>query len=288
MVSEFLRLHGLTSAGGLDLERRCEGKTAGSPLLVPVGFDDADTQVALDFSRFGSLDDHVLVVSAPRSGNTNLLMVMLFGLTLERSDSDLVYLVVDSKQTSEFQQITRLPNCLGAAECKWPGSAERLAQWVMGEVERREAAFGTVGVDNLSDYRLRVGQDGYDPANAPGQRPLAEFVLVIDDITFLLDSLFDRVFALLKKDGHRLGIRMVVGVAQPTWERLKDTGYLDELTARIVVGLDAVISSEVLGVNVSDDLEPPGSAYVLTSQVGPTKVRIPSMSEPYRASRPTD
>jgi hypothetical protein len=76
---------------------------------------------------------------------------------------------------------------------------------------------------------------------------------------------------------------MIVGAAQPTWERLKDTDYFDGLTARIAFGLPTSQSSELFGVNVSDDLTSPGEAYLHTQQGGLTKLRVPFLGELYRA-----
>ena len=283
MASDFLRLYGLTSVDDIDLPKRWEGKTAASPLLVPIGLDESGTPVALDFSRFHGLDDHVLVVGAPRAGTTNLMRAIMFGLTLARSSTDLVYLVVDSNPESEFQELTRLPNCLGAAECWDEQSVWRLAQWMGGEIERREAAFEAVGADNLSEYLLKVTPEMRDPARPSTRVPYAEYFLIIDDISSLVGSDFDIVCQNIRNDGHRLGIRMIVRAAQPTWERLKDTDYFDGLTARIALGLPASQSSELFGVNVSDDLTSPGEAYLHTQQGGLIKLRVPFLGELYRA-----
>lgn len=254
---DFWALHGLPGPV-FDLERRWDTATPLGPLRIPFGVDANRTPVALDFSRWSSLDDHVLIVGAPGAGTTTLLRTVVLGLCIARSPADANFLLVEGKPNQgEYAELAKVKHCVGHvtfSRGEEPRILERLADVLAGEVDRRGRLFQTAGgLSHIDDYRRAADGDA-------DLEPLPEVFFVVDNLTWLRDADFDTVAQMLAADGHRCGLRVIAGAPYDLWQTLHSSGYFDAFTARVALGLSAQHASEVLGATVTNDLVAPGAA----------------------------
>ncbi|TMS51050.1 MULTISPECIES: FtsK/SpoIIIE domain-containing protein [Mycobacteriaceae] len=278
----FFKLHGLEGPE-FDLAARWAAHDGpGGDMSVPIGFDAKGAVVALDFSRWTSLDDHVLVVGAPGAGTTTLLRTLALSLCITQHPSRAGILAVEGKSgKQEYAELgSKLPHCLGhvtfSDDCReW--TARRLTQALAGQVDRRERFLQATGMTSIEGYRnaLRASQvDDPDRTDAP------EVLVLVDNLSWLHGKDFDQAVRLLAAHGHRLGLRMVVGAPYQLWESLEPTGYFDSFTARVALGLPQRQAAAVLGTDVPDDLGSPGDAYVRWLGAQPIRVMIPTADTP--------
>ncbi|MFV8054619.1 FtsK/SpoIIIE domain-containing protein [Mycobacterium sp. 48b] len=278
----FLDLHGLdgptfdVAAGWAAQDVR------GGDLSVPIGFDASGAVVALDFSRWTGLDDHVLVVGSTGAGTTTLLRTLALSLCVTQHPSHAGFFVVEGKaDIQEYAELgSKVPHCRGHvtfSDDRREWTVHRLTQALVGEVDRRERFLQSMGMASIEGYRnvLRV-----NPVDDPDRADVPEALVLIDNLSWLHGESFDKAIRLLAAQGHRLGLRMVVSVPYLLWESLKSTGYFDSFTARVALGLGRRQASAVLGTDVADDLGSPGDAYVSWLGAQPIRVRIATADTP--------
>lgn len=267
---DFWALHGLPGPE-FDLEPRWNNATADGPLQIPFGVDANGTTVALDFSRWSSLDDHVLIVGAPAAGTTTLLRTVALGVCIARSPADANLLLVEGKPNQgEFADLAEVKHCVGHVTFSRGEESrilERLADVLAGEVARRGRLFQTAGVSHIDDYRHAAQADA-------DLEPLPEVFTIVDNLTWLHAAYFDTVAQMLTADGHRCGLRVIAGAPYDLWQTLHSTGYFDAFTARVALGLSAEQASDVLGATVTDELVAPGAACFNHLGGEPVRVRV--------------
>lgn len=264
-VNEFLRIHGLTSGEDFKPDRNWQGEASATARLeVPLGVDEDGHTAALDLGRWSSLDDHLVVVGAPRSGTTVLLNTIAIGLCLLRSPEAAVFSIAEGKESDEYTQLAAFTHCCGHIRRTIP--AERLGwrygQALLGEFDRRQQAFTRAGVTTLNAYRALVPNPASESA---GELPyFPEHFVVVDNISWILGTDAEAAVRQISEHGHRLGIRLLVGVPHNVWVKRSSTGLFDSFSARIVLGLDRHGAGGVLGTEVPSDLGRPGDAYLRT------------------------
>lgn len=286
---EFYEMHDLD---GPEFDPSAHWQTRGGhsdDLRIPIGFDTHDAIVALDFSRWTSLDDHVLVVGPPGAGITTLVRTLALSLCVGHHPAKAGIFIVEGKADSqEYADLgSRVPHSRGhvtfaATRDLQAWTAHRLTQALAGEVDRRERLLRSAGMTSIEDYRKAL------ITNAVGDPNLAdvpELLVLFDNLSWLHGTEFDQTIRLLAAQGHRLGLRMVVGVPYSLWEILNPTGYFDSFTAKVVLGLSQRQSAAVLGADVSDGLVSPGSAYVSWLGAAPIRVKIATADKPWVKGR---
>lgn len=283
----FLELHGLDSWDNLDVEALWRTRDLGADFRVPIGFDQSGSPAFLDFSRWTSLDDHVLVVGAPRAGTTTLLRTIALSLCMIQSpDFVNIFMIEGRADALEYQQLaTGIPHNRGhvtVAHGNEERIAYRLAQTLIGVVERRQERLRSAAAASIEDYRNNFKNTDATPNDLA---ELAELLVIIDNLEWLHGKHFDQAVRLLAEQGHAVGVRMVVGVPYRLWEALGPTGYLDCFTARIALGLSQEQASEVLGTPVPGGLTSPGDAYIRWLGGEPTRVKVATTDVPARTSR---
>lgn len=266
----FFALHGL---GGRSFDAQAvwrEKESTGS-LTIPIGEDPGGSPVVVDFTRWTSLDDHVAVVGAPGAGTTTVLRTVMLGLSLSRSPDLVTFLVAEGKAGGrEYADAPELPHCTGHVTFthdKAERLAGRLAKVLLGEVDRREVLLRNAGVASVDDYRHVL-------KTRPGIEPMPDTFIILDDITWLRPA-FDTALSFLVARGHRLGMRLVVGIPAAEWLPLSQAGVVDGFSARIAVGLSKEQASSVLAAHVPDD-STTGHGYV--THLGGEPVRVTLVS----------
>jgi DNA segregation ATPase FtsK/SpoIIIE-like protein len=274
---QFWELHGLDGPE-FDAETVWQAKGPTGALQIPIGVEPKGSTVALDFSRWTSLDDHVLVVGAPNAGTSTLLRTVVLGLCISRSPADANFLVAEGKAgLAEFAELAELPHCTGHVTFNSGEEDEftrRLAEVVVGAVQRREHLLRAAGVASIEDYRQAS-------KTADDLEDLPETFMVIDDLTWLHTEHFDEAARLLITSGFRLGLRLIAGVPYPLRETLSPAGYFDRFTARIALGLSQRQASSVLGADVPQGLTSRGDAYFNYLGGELARVKVISTDRPF-------
>jgi DNA segregation ATPase FtsK/SpoIIIE, S-DNA-T family len=247
-------------------------KASTGTLTIPIGVDPEGSPVVLDFTRWTSLDDHVAVVGAPDAGTTTVLRAVMLGLSLSRSPDPINLIVAEGKPgVSEYADAPDLPHCVGHVTFTGDETgrlARRLATALIGEVDRRKELLRAAGVTNLDDYRQASKMRS-------ALQPLPDTFVILDDITWLQPG-FDAALGSLVDGGHRLGLRLVVGIPYPEWETLSRSGVSDGFSARVAVGLSKQQASSVLAPDVPDDVTTAGQGYF--THLGGHPVRVALLS----------
>lgn len=274
----FFELHGLEGPE-VDLAARWAAHDSRSgDLRVPIGFDADGAVVALDFSRWSSLDDHLLVVGATSAGTTTLLRTLALSLCITQHPSRAGFLAVEGKSAGrEYAELGSVPHCRGHvtfSDEHRERTALRLARTLTGQIDRREGILQSTGMTSIEDYRNALVTTTIDD---PDRDEAPELFVLVDNLSWLHGRDFDQTVGLLAAHGHHLGLRMVIGVPYRLWESLEPTGYFDSFTARVALGLPQRQATAVLGADVPDDLGSPGDAYVRRLGAQPIRVMIPTV-----------
>ena len=270
----FFSLHGVDGAP-FDPQTVWREKESTGLLTIPIGVDPEGSPVVLAFTRWPSLDDHVAVVGAPGAGTTTVLRTIMLSLSLSLSlsrSADLInFLVAEGKAGGqEYADAPELPHCIGHVTFTRDQTARlagRLADALGCEVDRREELLRTAGAANLDDYRqdLKLRSD---------IEPLPDTLVILDDTR--LRPGFDAALQSLIARGHRLGIRLVVGIPYPQWQTLSRSGVSDGFSARVTVGLSKPQSSSVLAADVPGDATTAGHGCV--THLGGEPVRVAALA----------
>lgn len=282
----FLELHGLESWDNLDVEALWRTSDLGADFRVPIGFDSSRSRVALDFSRWTGLDDHLLIVGAPRMGTTTLLRTIALSLGMTQSpDFANIFVIEGRADAREFQQLTTgVPHSRGhvtVAHGSEERIAYRLAQTLIGIVERRQERLRAAGAASIEEYRESFKSTDHATSDLA---ELAELFILVDNLEWLHGKHFDQALRLLAEQGHRVGVRMVVGAPYRLWEALSPTGYFDCFTARVALGLSQQQATDVLGTDVPSGLTSPGDAYLRWLGGELTRVKVATTDAPARTS----
>ncbi|MFZ3560808.1 type VII secretion protein EccCa [Streptomyces sp. BH055] len=149
--------------------------SADEPARIPLGVDqDILAPVLLDL--FGGGDQHLLILGDNECGKTNLLKLIVTGLTERYTDKELVFGVFDPRRG--LRPVVPEPYRGGYAHNT--DTAARLATGIEGVLAKRLPE--TADPDNFDDEPTFTGPhivilvDDYDILTAAGQQPLAPFL----------------------------------------------------------------------------------------------------------------
>ncbi len=265
----FADLYGIGDRSWFDPTKRWQGEDLAT-FEVPIGFDATGAAVSLDFGRWSSLDDHVAVIAAPGAGTTTLLRTAMIGLTILRSPEHVNILAVEGQPScTQYGDFGKAPHCTGHVTYFPDETAAigfRLSEVLRGEVARRERLLADSDAATLDDYRYTVSRDG------DGEL-LPELFIVLDNFSALRPELDDGL-QLALATGRQLGLHVIAGIPYRDWAALAAAGLLEGFTGRIALGLSRGQVSATLDVEVTDDLESPGNAYVMRLDSPPQRATI--------------
>ena len=180
---------------------------ASTMIQAPVGASGRDRLLNLWFgvSRDGRPCAHGILGAMPGSGKSNLYHVLVCGLAVRYSPEELNFYLIDGKMGVEFQPYRRLPHARVVALNSAPELSRSVLAELLAEMERRNEAFGKLGVVDLPGYRkLR---------SPLGPRP--RIVLMIDEYQELFeDDRHNQASAqllTLAQQGRSVGIHLLLG-----------------------------------------------------------------------------
>ena len=180
---------------------------ASTMIQAPVGSSGRDRLLNLWFgvSRDGRPCAHGILGAMPGSGKSNLYHVLVCGLAVRYGPEELNFYLIDGKMGVEFQPYRRLPHARVVALNSAPELSRSVLAELLAEMERRNEAFGKLGVVDLPGYRkLR---------SPLGPRP--RIVLMIDEYQELFeDDRHNQASAqllTLAQQGRSVGIHLLLG-----------------------------------------------------------------------------
>ncbi len=185
-----------------DLARRWRAAGPDPALSAPIGLS-ADGVVEVDLVRDGP---HALIAGTTGSGKSELLRTLVVSMASRVSPEHLTFLLIDYKGGSTFDCCVDLPHTVGVVTDLDHGLAERALVSLDAELGRRERAFRSVRVGDLSEYRA------YGAAE-----PIPRLVVVIDEFATLATDLPDFLAALVgvAQRGRSLGVHLVLATQRP-------------------------------------------------------------------------
>lgn len=156
---------------------------------------------------FGAQDGrtcaHGMLAGMPGSGKSTLYHVLIMGLSCRYSPQELGLYLIDGKFGTEFLPYRRLPHARVVSLNTHPELARSVLQDLVDEMARRNAAFRSVGVEDLSRYRRTTG------------KPMPRLVLMVDEYHQLFDDdaegTASDLMRRLAQQGRSAGIHMFLG-----------------------------------------------------------------------------
>lgn len=171
---------------------------------TPIGVGD-EGPVHVDLVRDGP---HGLVGGTTGSGKSELLRSLVAGMAARVDPEHLVFVLVDYKGGSAFDECSRLPHVVGMVTDLDEQLAERALRSLEAELRHRERTLRAAGAADLPAY-LRAGSV---------RGPLPRLVVVIDEFATMAAELPDFVGALvgIAQRGRSLGVHLLLATQRPS------------------------------------------------------------------------
>jgi len=173
-------------------------------LTVPLGAGPQGP-VAVDLTTAGP---HALVAGTTGAGKSELLRSWLLAMAASQPPDRLALLLVDYKGGATFEDLARLPHCVGLLTDLDGGATTRVLHSLRAEVRRRERVLAEAGARDLLGYRALA---------RPGSTPVPRLLVVVDEFRVLADDAPDVLgqFVRLAATGRSLGIHLVLATQRP-------------------------------------------------------------------------
>lgn len=203
-VVRLLPLLGLDEVTPDEVVRRWEGLADDPPPRGPVGVGE-DGVVEIDLVRDGP---HGLVGGTTGSGKSELLRSLVAALATNVDPDHLVFVLVDYKGGSAFDECARLPHTVGLVTDLDEHLGERALRSLEAELGHRERVLRGAGAADLPAYLA---------AGAPAG-PLPRLVVVVDEFATLAAELPDFLGALVgvAQRGRSLGVHLILATQRPS------------------------------------------------------------------------
>ncbi|MGH8901711.1 MAG: FtsK/SpoIIIE domain-containing protein [Egibacteraceae bacterium] len=240
---------------------------------APIGMGE-DGVVHLDLVRDGP---HGLIGGTTGSGKSELLRSMVAGMAARVDPDHLVFVLVDYKGGSAFDECARLPHTVGMVTDLDEHLGERALRSLRAELSHRERLLRQAGASDLPEY-LRAGS----PLG-----PLPRLVVVIDEFATLATEMPDFIGALVgvAQRGRSLGVHLILATQRPAG--VVSASIKANTNLRIALRVqDAADSTDIIDRTDAAAIKGsnPGRAYV---RLGPTEVVLvqTALSTAARSSR---
>lgn len=233
---------------------------ADPPPAGPLGVGE-DGILQLDLVADGP---HALIGGTTGSGKSELLRSMVAGMAARVDPDHLVFVLVDYKGGSAFDECARLPHTVGMVTDLDESLGERALRSLEAELHHRERVLRDAGAQDLPAYLA-----GGSPAG-----PLPRLVVVIDEFATLATELPDFLGALvgIAQRGRSLGVHLILATQRP--QGAVNANIKANTNLRIALRVqDANDSSDIIDQPTAADLSrsTPGRAYV---RRGPGEVEL--------------
>lgn len=225
---------------------------------APIGMGE-DGVVRLDLVRDGP---HGLVGGTTGSGKSELLRSMVAGMAALTDPAHLVFVLVDYKGGSAFDECARLPHTVGMVTDLDEHLGERALRCMQAELRHREQLLRQAGASDLPEYLRMESPLG----------PLPRLVVVIDEFATLAAELGDFISALvgIAQRGRSLGVHLILATQRPSGA--VNANIKANTNLRIALRVqDAADSIDIIDRKDAATIKGsnPGRGYV---RIGPTEV----------------
>jgi len=175
-------------------------------LETPVGSSGSNETLKV---WFGARNDkqcvHGILAGMTGSGKSNCYHVIITGLTVRYSPSELQLYLIDGKSGASFQFYKDLPHAQVVSLHTFPELARSILKELIDEKERRDVIFKSIGVEKLEQYKSA----GQPQGNMP------RLLLLVDEYQELFeddsDGLASKWLKDLSEKGRNVGIHMLLG-----------------------------------------------------------------------------
>jgi DNA segregation ATPase FtsK/SpoIIIE, S-DNA-T family len=173
------------------------------PLRSPIGRGE-DGVVELDLVTDGP---HGLIGGTTGSGKSELLRSFIAGMAARVGPDHLVFVLVDYKGGSAFDECAKLPHTVGMVTDLDDHLGERALRSLEAELHHRERTLREAGAQDLAEYRAIGAPLG----------PMPRLVVVIDEFATLATELPDFLGALVgvAQRGRSLGVHLILATQRP-------------------------------------------------------------------------
>ena len=237
------------------------------PPATPIGVGERGP-VEIDLAADGP---HTLIGGTTGSGKSELLRSLVAGLAAGTDPDHLVFVLVDYKGGSAFDECARLPHTVGMVTDLDESLGERALRSLEAELRRRERVLRDAGTQDLPAYLAAGSTLG----------PLPRLVVVVDEFATLATELPDFLGALVgvAQRGRSLGVHLVLATQRPQ----------GAVNANIKANTNLRIALRVQDAQDSNDIiDRPDAASISRTTPGRAQVRSgPGEVEPVQTALST-
>ncbi len=198
-----LPLLGLDDPDPVAILARWGANPVDPPPATPIGIGEHGP-VVIDLATDGP---HTLIGGTTGSGKSELLRSLVAGLAAGNDPDHLVFVLVDYKGGSAFDECARLPHTVGMVTDLDESLGERALRSLEAELRRRERVLRDAAAQDLPAYLAAGSPSG----------PLPRLVVVVDEFATLAAELPDFLGALVgvAQRGRSLGVHLVLATQRP-------------------------------------------------------------------------
>lgn len=260
-AEELVRRQRSERAAAEAIPQRCElgdlgvAPAAGLRARFAVG---AGGPIDLDLVREGP---HAVIAGTTGSGKSELLISWALALAAARTSCEVNFLCLDFKGGATFDQLARLPHCVGVVTDLDDGEASRVLLGLRAELQRRETVLREHGVREL------------------GERPglLPRLVVFVDEFQALVEAHTDLygIMTDVASRGRSLGIHLVLCTQRPSG--VYRESLLANASLRLALRLEQPTDSRLLiGSDAAAHLpaEPRGRVLIRTGTADPQLAQV--------------
>ncbi len=201
---KLLPLLGMDEVDAAAVSGRWAAAGTDPPPSTPIGMS-GDGLVEIDLVADGP---HALVGGTTGSGKSEFLRSLVAGMAARLSPEQLVFVLIDYKGGSAFDECARLPHTVGMVTDLDEHLGQRALCSLEAELHRRERLLRDNGATDLGEYLVAGAQAG----------PMPRLVLVVDEFATMAAELPDFMGALvgIAQRGRSLGVHMILATQRPS------------------------------------------------------------------------
>ena len=208
---------------------------AKSRLTTCLGMDVSGAPVYLDIAKM----PHLLIAGATGMGKSVCINSLLVSLLYKARPEEVKLILIDPKKV-ELNIYNGIPHLLVPVVFD-PKKAAGALHWAVTEMERRFELIESKNTRNITQYNAAI-------ANDPGQEPLPQIVIIIDELADLMMSAPDDVEASicrLAQKARAAGMHLIIGTQRPSVDVI--TGLIKaNIPSRIAFTVASQIDSRTI------------------------------------------